>query len=147
MSRNSEPKQLILAREHLAKAEAMYRSKDGLFHLEEGLALLEEIIDDVPASRSVARNLAATYAMKLYGSVKRAIEADRGVPEPELEHFFKVVLAFDQGDFDLPAEARQVKIGIAKALIERYYEGHPEELKRKALEELGKVSGDEDSGK
>jgi hypothetical protein len=140
LPRMTEPKQLLSAREHLAKAESMYRSENGLFYLEEGLALLEELIDDAPSHRAVARNLAATYAMKLYGCVKNAIDHDRGIPEPELEHYFKVVLAFDQGDFALPAEAREVKIGIAKRLIERYYEGHSEEVKRKALEKLSEIS-------
>lgn len=135
----SEPRQLLSAREHLAKGESLYRSADGLFHLEEGLALLEEVIDDVPSHVQVARNLAATYAMKLYGCVKRAIDHDRGIPEPELEHYFKMILAFDQGDFELPAQAREVKISIARMLIERYYEGHPEEVKKKALEELGRI--------
>jgi hypothetical protein len=140
----SEPRQLLSAREHLAQAEARYRSEDGLFHLEEGLALLEEVIDGEPAHCSVARNLAATYAMKLYGCVKKSIEHDRGIPEPELERFFKIVLAFDDGDFRLPAEARAVKVEIARRLIERYYEGHPPEVKQKALDELAKISGQRD---
>jgi hypothetical protein len=32
-----------------------------------------------------------------------------------------------------------VKIEIARRLIDRYYEGHPPEVKKKALEELGKL--------
>jgi hypothetical protein len=58
------------------------------------------------------------------------------VPEPELEHCFKVVLAFDQVSDALPPASAELKIEVVKALIERYYEGHPPERKRAALEQL-----------
>jgi len=62
-----EPPQLLSAREHLSRAEAKYRSEDGLFHLEEGLALLEEVMaGDSPEYRTVAQNLASTYSTKIY---------------------------------------------------------------------------------
>ena len=66
-----EPPQLLSAREHLALAEAKYRSEDGLFHLEEGLGLLEEVMAGTSsAQRAVAQNLAATYSMKICNVVK-----------------------------------------------------------------------------
>ena len=55
-----EPPQLLSAREHLALAEARYRSEDGLFHLEEGLALLEEVMaGSSQGYRSVAQKNSA----------------------------------------------------------------------------------------
>jgi hypothetical protein len=63
------------------------------------------------------------------------------VPEPELEHFFRIVLAFDQVDVELPEIARGTKIAIARRLIDRYYEGHSDERKRGAIEELEKIAG------
>ena len=83
-----------------------------------------------------ARNEADTIA----SSIGSLLESDRAVPEPQLEHLFKVVLAFDQSDVELPATAREVKIEIARRLIDRYYEGHSPEQKRKALEQLTKVA-------
>jgi hypothetical protein len=62
------------------------------------------------------------------------------VPEPQLEHLFKVVLAFDQSEVELPDNAREVKVEIARRLIDRYYEGHSPEQKRKALEQLTKIA-------
>lgn len=59
-----------------------------------------------------------------------------------LEHYFKVVLAFDVLSDDLPADAAALKVAVVRALIERYYEGHPPEAKRRALVELAKVGGD-----
>lgn len=59
-----------------------------------------------------------------------------------LEHYFKVVLAFDVLSDDLPADAAALKVAVVRALIERYYEGHPPEAKRRALAELAKVGGD-----
>jgi hypothetical protein len=139
-----ESPELQSARAHLARAEATLRSRDGLFHLEEGLALLDDIIAaDEPRSSAVAKNVAATYATKVYRQVGALLEGDRGLPEPELEHLFKVILAFDQGSFDLPVEARDTKIGIARRLLDRYYEGHPAEEKQKALEQLAGIAGEQ----
>jgi hypothetical protein len=137
-----EPPQLRAARQHLSQAESEYRSDDGLFHLEEGLALLDEMMaGDVPAIRTIAQNLASTYATKIFGCVRKLVETDRGLPEPDLEHLFKVVLAFDDRGFELPAEARSAKITVVERLVDRYYEGHSPEEKRAALEELAKISG------
>ena len=137
-----EPQQLRAARQHLSRAEVSYRSDDGLFHLAEGLALLEELLGcSEPAHRVIARNLADTYATKIFRAVSKLVETDRGLPEPELEHLFKVVLAFDEHGFELPAEARAAKINVVEHLVDRYYEGHSPEEKRKVLEELAQISG------
>ena len=137
-----EPRQLHDARRHLSQAEANYRSEDGLFHLEEGLALLEEVMGcSDPAHRVLAHNLAETYSSKIFRAVTTLVGSDRGLPEPQLEHLFKVVLAFDEHGFELPAEARSAKINVVRLLIDRYYEGHSDEEKRKVLDELERVSG------
>ena len=125
-----EPPHIRAARQHLAQAESGYQSEDGLFHLEEGLALLDEMMAcDAPAHRTIAHNLVLTYATKILRTVRRLVETDRGLPEPVLEHLFKVVLAFD------------AKVTVVERLIDRYYEGHSPEQKRAALEELAKISG------
>jgi hypothetical protein len=67
------------------------------------------------------------------------------VPEPELEHYFKVVLAFDQVSASLPPEAAELKVAVVRALIERYYEGHPPERKRAALAELANLGRQRDT--
>ena len=137
-----EPPQLRDARRHLSQAEAHFRSADGLFHLDEGLALLEEVMGGSdPAHREIARNLAETYSSKIFRAVNGLVESDRELPEPQLEHLFKVVLAFDEQGFKLPAEARSAKINVVRLLIDRYYEGHSDEEKRKVLDELERVSG------
>jgi hypothetical protein len=137
----NESSALSRAREQLSLAEKTYRSEDGLFHLEEGLALLEEAIaDGRPDDRKIARNLAATYSTKICNCVGELLEKDRALPEPELERLFKLILAFDQGDFRLPDSARTIKIAIARRLLDRYYEGHPPHEKAKALEQLAEIS-------
>ena len=138
----ADSRQLRDARRHLSHAEARYRSADGLLHLEEGLALLEELIgSDEPAQRALALNLAETYSSKIFRAVTGLVEADRGLPEPQLEHLFKLVLAFDEHGFELPAEARSAKICVVRLLIDRYYEGHSAEEKRQVLDELARMSG------
>jgi len=121
----------------LAAAEAAWASAEGLAHLEDGLDALADIIDGGKAPEArIAGNLAATYAGRFYGRVRAKLERDAQVPEPELEHYFRVVLAFDRVQSALPAAAAELKIGVVEALVERYYEGHPPEKKRAVLEQL-----------
>jgi hypothetical protein len=137
----SEPRELLAAREHLARAEAGYGSAEGLSQLQAGLDLLDEIMAaGEPRHRSIAKNIATAYAAKVYRNITTLLAGDRAVPEPQLEHLFKVVLAFDQSDVDLPENARTIKIEIARRLIDRYYEGHSPEEKRKALEQLTRIA-------
>ena len=138
-----EPRELAAARRHLARAEAELDSADGLARLVEGLSLLDGLIagrDEVTAR--TAANLAASYAGRIYARIGAAVTRDPQMPEPKLEHYFKVVLALDQVGEALPATAAELKLAVARALIDRYYEGHSPEQKRRALEQLAQLKGD-----
>ena len=133
----NESRELAAARASMAAAEAAWASADGLARLEGGLGRLADIIDTGAAAEArIASNVAASYAGRFYARVRDKLERDAQIPEPELEHCFKVVLAFDQVRGALPAAAAELKIGVVEALVERYYEGHPPEKKRAALEQL-----------
>jgi hypothetical protein len=137
----AEREQLQSARKHLAAAEAAFRSADGLADLEEGLLLLAEVMaGGAPSERTIAQNLASTYTNKFYGIVRRLLDTDRGIPEPELEHFFTVILALDHAGVDLPQDARTIKIAIARTLVDRYFEGYSPAAKQQALERLTAIS-------
>jgi hypothetical protein len=137
----TESRELLAAREHLARGEASYGSAAGLAELQQGLGLLDDVMSaKIASQRTIAENIGKTYATRIYRSIGVLLESDRAVPEPQLEHLFKVVLAFDQSDIELPDQAREVKIEIARRLIDRYYEGHSPEQKRKALEQLTKIA-------
>lgn len=143
MTPANESSKLNAARAQLARAEASLASADGLFHLEEGLAQLDELSEgDDAAQRKVAQTVAATYATRIFGRVRDAIATDRAVPQPLLEHYFKLMLAFDQGEFELPDAARALKIAVVRRLIDLAYEGHPVAAKRKALERFGAILDD-----
>jgi hypothetical protein len=133
----AESESLRAARRCLAEAEAAWSSANGLARLADGLERLTELIDGGSGAEArTAGNLAASYAGRFYGRVRDKLERTAQVPEPELEHCFKVVLAFDQVREALPPAAAQLKIDVVKALVERYYEGHPPEKKRAVLEQL-----------
>jgi len=133
----NESRELAAARASMAAAEGAWASADGLARLADGLGRLADIIEAGTAAEArIASNVAASYAGRFYGRVRDKLERDAQVPEPELEHCFKVVLAFDQVQSALPAAAAELKIGVVKALVERYYEGHPAEKKRAVLEQL-----------
>jgi hypothetical protein len=142
-----EPAELAAARKHLARAESDYRSEDGLFHLQEGLALLEEIgVDDAAGRhRAVAANLLSTYSRRICDTVRKLVEADPALPEPDLQHLFKLLLAFDSAGPELPAYVRSLKIEVVKRLIDLHYEGYSTADKQKMLEELAGIAGDEGS--
>lgn len=143
----NESARVASAREHLARAEADYRSGDGLFHLEEGLSLLEEVTLDGDAGQErVAANLLSAYSSRICESIRELVESDRGLPEPDLQHLFKVLLAFDAVDLELPDFVRTLKIDVARRLIDRYYEGYPPEEKQKALQELTGIAGETPRG-
>jgi len=121
----------------MAAAEGAWASADGLARLVDGLERLADIIEaGGKRETQIATNLAASYAGRFYGRVRAKLERDAQVPEPELEHCFKVVLAFDRVQSALPGAAADLKIGVVEALVERYYEGHPPEKKRAVLEQL-----------
>jgi hypothetical protein len=132
----TESRELRAARRSLADAEAKLATTDGLARLAEGLEHLEVVIDAGANESEIALNLAASYASRIYRRVRTLLERDPQVPEPALEHYFKVVLAFDEIRAALPPEAAELKVAVVRALIERYYEGHPAERKRAALAEL-----------
>ncbi len=136
------PAQLAAARKHLSRAEARFRSEDGLAHLREGLALLEEVmLDSDGRDRAIAANLVSTYANRICESARQLVDGDPGLPEPELEQLFKVVLAFDAASVTLPEYLRSLKIEIARRLVEFYYEGHSAEEKQKVLRQLTDMEG------
>jgi hypothetical protein len=138
----AEPRELQDARRCLAAGEADLGSARGLARLADGLSLLDGVIAAGSAAGArTARNLASTYAGRIYARIGAAVTKDPQLPEPELEHFFKVVLAFDQVSGALPPAAAELKIAVVRQLVERYYEGHPAEKKRQVLEQLAQLGG------
>jgi len=121
----------------MAEGEADWASADGLARLVDGLERLAELMErGNKVEARTAGNLAASYAGRFYGRIRDKLERDPHLTEPELEHYFKVVLAFDQVREALPASAAELKIRVVEALVDRYYEGHSPEHKRAALEQL-----------
>jgi hypothetical protein len=136
----AESRELAEARRRLAAGEARFAAATGLGELCDGLALLEDVVAAGSAAEArTARNLAASYAAKIYERVAATLAADRGVTEPALEHFFKLVLAFDSFAAALPANSHALKVDVVRRLIDRYCEGHPPEKKERMLEQLEQV--------
>ena len=139
-----EPQGLVDARRCLAQAEADLDSPEGLGQLAEGLALLDDVMGEASGgAERTARNLASAYATRVYRHVADRLSGDPGVPEPELEHLFKLVLAFDRVGTAVPAAAQALKIDVVRRLVDRYYEGYPAERKQRVLDELAQLAGEE----
>jgi hypothetical protein len=131
------PDDLTLARDHLAAAESTLLTSDGLHHLQEGLALLE-----VSKNESIAHNLGRTYTARIYAYIRREVEKNRSLSEPELEHLFAVIRVFDEAPFDLPPESKRTKVDIVRRLIDLYYEGYTPSQKEQAFRKLAEISDD-----
>ena len=107
--------------------------------------MLEEVtLDGSGQHRAVALNLLSTYSSRICESVRKLVETDRGLPEPDLQHLFKVLLAFDAAELELPDYVSALKINVVKRLIDRYYEGYPAEEKHKVLQQLTGMAGGND---
>src|SRR5688572_27775439 len=104
-----ESRELAAARLCMAEAEADWTSAETLARLSDGLGRLADIIEGTKPEAPTASNLAATYAGRFYARVREKLERDAQVPEPELEHCFKVLLAFDLVESSLPPAASDVK--------------------------------------
>ena len=90
-----ESEDLAAARACLADAEARLESAEGLVRLDEGLGRLNDVMEAGDrAEARTAGNLAASYAGRCYERVRKELERDPQIPEPKLEHYFKLVLAF-----------------------------------------------------
>lgn len=132
-----ESKELAAARVAMAEAEADLDSAEGLTRLTDGLGRLADVMETGSAAEArTAGNLVASYAGRCYARVRKELERDKQMPEPTLELYFRVVLAFDHVAAALPPAAAELKIAVVEALIDRYYEGHPPEKKRAVLAEL-----------
>jgi hypothetical protein len=140
-----ESRELLEARAHLAKAEALYGTEDGLVQLQEGLDALERVMADpaAQACHTVAHNLGATYLNKYYTRIARRLDASAQIPEPELEHLFRIIRSFDDVGFELPAAARALKIEVVKRLVNCYYEGHDPHAKAALQAQLAALARDD----
>jgi hypothetical protein len=133
-----ESRLLVDARARLARGEAAFGSKEGLHDIQQGLALLEELIED-PAEaggHAIASNVGRSYLGRIYARVAARVGSDAHIPEPELEYFFHVLRSFDDTGFDLPPDARALKIEVVRRLVGLYYEGHGSAAKQPVLAEL-----------
>jgi hypothetical protein len=138
----ADPSDLSEARSHLAEAESRLMTADGLFPLKEGLALLELVIDTHAGTptETTARNLGGTYTDRIYARIGDAVERMRNLPEPDLEHLFAVIRAFDEVGFQLPPNAKILKVAIVRRLVDLYYEGYPQAAKDEIYAQLAELS-------
>jgi hypothetical protein len=136
----NEPKELKLARDRFARAERDFTAKPALDDVTFALALLEEVADREDEFSTLAQRLRSTHASKLYSTVRALLQGDPGIPEPLLEHLFKMLCAFDEAPRELPADAREIKLSIAQRLIDLYLEGHSADEKAAAVNELLRIA-------
>ena len=139
-----EPRELESARAHLARAESQFGSRDGLVHLQEGLALLEDLIDGGSAHAAIARNVGTAYCSTIYRRIASRVSSAAPISEPELERLFETMRCFDDVGLELPDDARALKVEIVKRLLTLYTEGRNAAEKRRVFERFEDLLGSEE---
>lgn len=140
----TEPAELAEARAHLEKFEAKMRTPDGLVHLSEGLALLENFRTGGASERfaEVASNLALAYAKKVQSEVESLISREPSIHLEVFDHWRKVFAEFDQSGFTLPQEVINARSKLWGRTIDKHVELMSPSERKDLLERL-KAMGDE----
>lgn len=138
MVAEKEPYQISQAREHLAKFEKDMMSPEGLYHLSEGLSLLDEPADpESPSSHSeLAQNIGNSYVSKACSVIDARLESQSSTTEPYLEKYFGVLTEIGCFDFGNKEEVRKLKIKTFKLLFDEYLQGYSVEEKKKLIRDL-----------
>ena len=139
-----EPRELESARAHLARAESQFGSRDGLVHLQEGLALLEDLIEGGSALAAIARNVGTAYCSTIYRRIASRVSSAAPIPEPELERLFETMRCFDDVGLELPDDARALKVEVVKRLLALYTEGRSAAEKLRVSERFENLLGGEE---
>ena len=132
-----ESRELSAARVCLAEAETSLASADGLARLTDGLERLDDILETgSKAEARTAGNLAASYAAVFMPASAIGSSATPRCRSRSSSIGSRSCWRSTRSKTPCPAAAAELKIGVVRALIERYYEGHPPEKKRAVLEQL-----------
>jgi hypothetical protein len=141
-----EPRELESARAHLAKAESLFGTGDGLVHLEEGLALLDDLVEAGSAHAAIARNVGTAYCTTIYRRIAIRVSSAPHISEPELERLFQTMRCFDEVGLELPDDAHALKIEVVQRLLTLYTEGHGAAEKSRVFARLGDLLHGEKQG-
>ena len=138
-----EPRELDAARAHLARAESMFGTDDGVVHLQDGLALIEDLVEGGGPHTTIARNVGAAYCTTIYRRIATRVSSAASVSEPELERLFETMRCFDDVGLELPEDARALKVEVVKRLLTLYTEGRGTAEKQHIFARLGELLGEE----
>jgi hypothetical protein len=136
-----EPRELDAARAHLARAESLFGTSDGVVHLQEGLALLEDLVEGAGPHAAVARNVGRAYCTTIYRRISSRVSSGAPISEPDLERLFETMRSFDDVGLELPDDARALKVEVVKRLLALYTEGRGAAEKQRIFARLGELLG------
>ncbi len=138
MVTETEPSEIIQARKHLAKFECNIMGKDGVYHLSEGLTLLEDYLELASTSNhsELAQNIGNTYVSKACESIGAFLENKELITEPSLENYFKLLTELECFDFGNKEEIGKLKYETIKLLFKELFRGYSEAEKKKIFKQL-----------
>ena len=130
-----ESNELNQARAHLQLVEASLSGEHADYHLEEGLYLLDDLVEGGTDEAVVARNLGAAYVAKLLGAIEQLL-TPRDVPEPTLKHLMRLSQILSASQFAENHDVPTLTARIATRYIDSVFEGYKPEDKARAIAQL-----------
>lgn len=140
----SETSQLAEAREHLGAAEANLFAEDSHHHVEEGFALLEDIVSSEADEADIAENTGKAYFAKLQALLAKVL-TDAATPEPVLKAVLRVTSVLDGSPFAQGSDIGELRRDAGKRLLGKYFKGYSAEEKQQKMTYLLNRLGNEDS--
>ena len=111
----SPDSQLQQPRQLLAATEAQFDHPQAVESLRKALLLLEQLLDGgTTAEVRLAENLGDAYVKRLFAMVENRLTDPGAISEPNLAHYFKLLITLENGPYALPEKAQQTKIEVVR---------------------------------
>ena len=138
MVTETEPSEIAQAREHLKKFECDVMGKHGLYHISEGLALLEDYLESASISNlsELAQNIGNTHVSNVCKFISDFLDSNESITEPNLESYFQLLLEIECFNFGNKEDIGKLKIKTIKLLFKEYFRGYSETEKKKIFKQL-----------
>jgi hypothetical protein len=135
-----EPTDLTKARDVLAQFEQDCLGKSALYHLSDGLSLLEDVIDSYEESKysKIAKNIGNTYVSKFGNLIDNLIQSNDSIEEKSLKDYQELLIEIQHFSFGDKKKIEQILTAATMKLLEEILRGISNINKHTILENVRK---------
>ena len=131
-----EPDALTDARTHLSAAEDSFLGDQCEYHIDEGFALLEELISDAGEHEKVANNLGTAYFARMREMFVSALSDGSNATTPTLKRLLGIAHALERTAFSRGTDIGELRRRTASSLLTKHFDGYSDEEKQRMTEKL-----------